>query len=108
MLIMSQDIIGSSFPVSAPANLDMGSFARMAQAAHLLGKVLHFKDSSLESGGWKTREAERDEYWQLDKTIRSLLNLSYLEGEMKRMAICGQTAICYRYAIIPMSYLRAY
>jgi hypothetical protein len=79
----------------------------MAQAAHLLGKVLHFKDRSLESDGRQHSEAEQDEYWQLDKTIRSLLNLSYLEGEMKRMAICGQTAICYRYAIVPLSYLRS-
>jgi hypothetical protein len=105
MLIMSQEISGRSFPVSAPANIDMGSFARMAQAAHLLGKVLHFKDRPLESDGWQTREAEQDEYWQLDKTIRSLLNLSYLEGEIKRMAICGQTALCYRYAQVSLIYL---
>ncbi|KAH7310902.1 hypothetical protein B0I35DRAFT_397306 [Stachybotrys elegans] len=93
--LLGPEITGSSFPVSAPASLDMGSFARMAQAAHLLGKVLHFTESSLEFGGWQTRQARQNEYWQLDKTVRSLLNLSYLEGEMKRMAICGQTAICY-------------
>ena len=40
----------------------------MAQAAHLLGKVLHFKDRSLESDGRQHSEAEQDEYGQLDKS----------------------------------------
>jgi hypothetical protein len=70
----------------------MGSLARMSQAAYLLGRV--YKHNRYPPSAQADREAE---FWQLDRTLRALLNLSYVEGELRRMAVCGQTAICYRY-----------
>ena len=32
---------------------------------------------------------------QLDRTIWSLINLSYTEGQVSRMAVCSQTSLCY-------------
>jgi hypothetical protein len=69
----------------------MGVMARMSQAAFLLGLVhRHNKDPP-------HIESERlAEMWQLDRTLRALLHLTYVEGAIRRMAVCPQTGICYR------------
>jgi hypothetical protein len=79
------------FKVSDAADVQMGVMARMSQAAFLLGLVhRHNKDPP-------KVEAERlAEMWQLDRTLRSLLTLTYVEGQIRRMAVCAQTGICYR------------
>ena len=70
---------------------EMGNMARMSHAAFLLGKVyLHNQNADLDE---TDREAE---YWQLDRTIRALLKVSYMESQMGRVAICTQTDICFR------------
>ncbi|RFU31608.1 hypothetical protein B7463_g4737, partial [Scytalidium lignicola] len=86
------NISGPSFPVSAAANVKMGALARMSQASYLLSHVYRYNHFRSET---KSISDQQQEYWQLDNTIRSLLNLSYVEGELRRMAVCGQTSICY-------------
>ena len=78
------------FPVSTAADVKVGALARMCQACYLSGRVHHYNQlrSEVESG-------DKQEFRQLDSTIRSLLNLSYIEGEIRRMAVCSQTSICY-------------
>lgn len=78
------------FTVSSPANVGMGTLARQAQAAYLLGYVYRFLAESDPFSATFT-----DERMQLDRTIWSLINLSYTEGQVSRMAICAQTALCY-------------
>lgn len=66
----------------------------MSQASYLLGEVFRYNQSrSVVRAGVDSQV----EYWQLDRTIRSLLNLTYIEGQLRRTAVCGQTSICYRY-----------
>jgi hypothetical protein len=81
----------NSFTISDGANIHMGMLARMSQAAYLLGRVYRHIRNPLED-----ETARDDERWQLDRTLRALLNLTYVEGEIRRMAICPQTSICYR------------
>jgi len=67
--------------------------ARMSQATFLLGRVLRFQARSSDSETLGDRETER---FQLDKTLRALLNLVYIEGSRKLIPVCAQTSICYR------------
>lgn len=78
------------FTVSSPANVSMGLLARLAQAAYLLGYVFRLNAESDSASLPLTGERA-----QLDRTIWSLVNLSYTEGQVSRMAVCAQTAICY-------------
>lgn len=78
----------------------MGMLARMCQASYLLGLVLRYNRNRTESAPSSAGFNDHEEYWQLDKTINALLNLSYVEGEIRRTAVCAQTSICYRYASV--------
>jgi hypothetical protein len=81
--------------VSAAANVQMGPLSRMCQASYLQGLVHQFnKSRSIILTG-----DQQQEYQQLNRTIVSLLNLTIVEGEIRRMAVCGQTSICYRYSL---------
>ncbi|KAL6872834.1 N-terminal binuclear Zn cluster-containing protein [Trichoderma novae-zelandiae] len=65
--------------------LDLGRFARFAQAAHLLGQVLrHVAQGSLES-----------ETAQLRRTILSLVSVSGLEAHLRQLEFCSPAAVCY-------------
>lgn len=79
------------FAVGSPANVKNGTLARLAQAAYLLGYVLRLVNDSDSNP-----RPLSDEILQLDRTIWSLINLSYTEGQIRRMAVCGQTSFCYR------------
>jgi len=66
-------------------------FARFAQATNLLAHVLrHVSDATSD----ETLDAQ--EAIQLDRTIRSLINLTEFNGHIKKTAVCLQTAVCYR------------
>lgn len=69
----------------------MGMLIRLSQSAYLLGQVLRYTSDSTAD---PTRHQE--EGLQLDRTLRALLNLSYIEGEIRHMAVYPQAAICYR------------
>jgi hypothetical protein len=71
----------------------MGMLARMCQATFILGRVLRHQAQTSELEDEEFRQAER---LQLDKTLRALLNLVYLEGSVQRIAVCAQSSICYR------------
>lgn len=62
----------------------MGRFARFAQAAHLLSQTLQHA------------EEEPTQTAQLRRTIFALVNLSEVEGSVRSMEYCTQTAVCYR------------
>jgi hypothetical protein len=62
----------------------LGLFARFAQAAHLLSKVLHQVSE------------QSNETAQLRRTIFALVNVSKIEASMRRLEYCSQTSICYR------------
>lgn len=79
------------FTVASPANVNMGMFARMSQATYLLGCVLHHvSDNSADD------HIHKEQSMQLERTIRALNNLSNIEHQSRRMAVCPQTAICYK------------
>jgi hypothetical protein len=69
----------------------MGRFARLAQSAYLLGKVLvHRSDDNVDE------EFYRQETLQLDRTLRALVNLADIDIQSGKTTCCAQTAICYR------------
>lgn len=70
----------------------MGRFARLVQAAHLLGRVLrNTADESLD------QDFRQQEAAQLYRTLLALLNLSEVESKIKELEFCSQVAICCRY-----------
>jgi hypothetical protein len=71
----------------------MGMLSRMAQATFILGRVLRFQARSYDFEDEQLAQSER---LQLDKTLHALLNLVYIEGAVKRVAVCAQSSICYR------------
>jgi hypothetical protein len=71
----------------------MGMLARMCQATFLLGRVLRLQSRKYNSEDEESVQAEK---WQLDATLRALLNLSYIEGSIRLVPVCAQTSICYR------------
>ncbi|KAF2713108.1 hypothetical protein K504DRAFT_497936 [Pleomassaria siparia CBS 279.74] len=80
-----------NFTLADAPSIEMGMLARMSQAAFLLGKVYHHNSNPL------LNDSDRqEEYWQLDRTIRALLKLSYVEGQTRRMVVCSQTDLCFR------------
>ncbi|KAL7803498.1 N-terminal binuclear Zn cluster-containing protein [Trichoderma aethiopicum] len=82
-----------AYMLGSATALDLGRFARFAQAAHLLGQVLrHVAEGSPES-----------ETAQLRRTIFSLVNVSRLEAHLRQMEFCSQTAVCYWYVQIGKS-----
>lgn len=65
--------------------MQLGRFARFAQAAHLLSQVLQqAADNSSD-----TR--------QIRKTIFSLVTICRIESEMRQLELCTQMALCYRW-----------
>jgi hypothetical protein len=71
----------------------MGMLARMSQATFLLGRVLRLQSRKSNLEDEQSVQAER---WQLDATLRALLNLAYVEGSLRLVPVCAQTSICYR------------
>lgn len=91
LLTASQITKAENFTLASAPSIEMGMLARMSQAAFLLGKVyLHNQNSVISDAD------HEEEHWQLDRTIRALLRLSYVEGQIRRMAVCSQTDLCFR------------
>ncbi|KIW19987.1 hypothetical protein PV08_00562 [Exophiala spinifera] len=83
------------YPVSAPASTNMGMLARLAQSAYLLGRVYRWQFHPTGNA-----QFDGEEQFQLDRALRALLNLTYLEGATRLMPICPQTALCFSALII--------
>ncbi|KAL7812139.1 N-terminal binuclear Zn cluster-containing/DNA binding domain-containing protein [Trichoderma aethiopicum] len=72
-----------TYTLATANSYHLGLFARFAQAAHLLSKVLHqVSEHSSETA-------------QLRRTIFALINVSKIEASMRRLEYCSQTSICY-------------
>ncbi|CEJ82419.1 hypothetical protein VHEMI02485 [[Torrubiella] hemipterigena] len=71
------------FTLGSAISMQLGRFARFAQAAHLLSQVLQqAADNSSD-----TR--------QIKKTIFSLVTICRIESEMRQLELCTQMALCY-------------
>jgi len=71
--------------------MKMGRFARFAQAAHLLGRVLrHTSDKATDI------DFHEQEGIQLYRTLRALVGLSEAEAVERNIDFCTQAATCYR------------
>lgn len=69
----------------------MGRFARLVQAAHLLGRVLRNVADGTVSRSFRIQEAS-----QLYRTLSALVNLAEVEGKIKDLEFCSQIALCHR------------
>lgn len=83
------------FTAASPADVRMGSFARLCQSTYLLSRVLVWKADTTANEDFKEEQRQ-----QLDRTLHSLIHLSLFEGRVRRMTICAQTAISYSALII--------
>ncbi|KAL7790695.1 hypothetical protein V8C43DRAFT_73258 [Trichoderma afarasin] len=80
----------SNLTLASCSSLEMGRFARFAQATSLLGKVLrHICEDNIEES------LHYEERIQLQRTLYALVNLSVVEGQVRNLEFCTQTATCY-------------
>jgi hypothetical protein len=78
---------------STPTEQPVGPYARSAQAAHLLGRVIRHKSNKIGDPSFQLEEA-----LQLDRTLQSLtVLLPEEEADMTCERYCCALAICYRY-----------
>lgn len=90
----SQKKRGLLYTLASPATVNMGSFARLAKATHLLCHVLkraHVVEMD--------ENSFPDEAKQLEQDIRALNSLPDVEGQTKITGGSPQTAFCYRYEL---------
>jgi hypothetical protein len=86
---------GAPYTVSFSCNGKVGKFARLAQAAHLLSRVLrHLSDTET---GHEFLDNERE---ALDRALRSLLLLTVSEEELCGVAYCSPVAVLSRYVFV--------
>lgn len=71
----------------------MGKFARLAQASHLLSRVLRHVSDTAASQGFLDDEKET-----LDRALRSLLSLTVSEESQCGISYCSPVALLGRYA----------
>jgi hypothetical protein len=86
--VLTQDTL---YTLASPSSVSMGRFARLVQAAHLLGRVLRNVADNTLSKSFRTQEAS-----QLYRTLSALANLAEVESKIKELEFCSQIAICYR------------
>jgi hypothetical protein len=84
--------------VSCASTSGMGIFARLAQAAYLLGKVQRHRRDPTEDP-----EFNEQERIQIDRSLRALLRLSFEADSVHVTDICPQTMMCFE-ALIQLHY----
>ncbi|KAI9760148.1 MAG: hypothetical protein M4579_001868 [Chaenotheca gracillima] len=78
--------------VSSATDMPAGPFARLCQAAHLLGRVIRHTTDKIDDPEFRVQEA-----LQLEKTIKALAGV--LPGEcFEESRLCTAISICYRYS----------
>ncbi len=88
-----QDVTPEVHSLCCDPEIYSGRFARLAQATHLLAQVLrHARDHAADA----RHEGHEDEATQLDRTLRALINLTDLEGTVRRNPPCAQRSMCFR------------
>ncbi|OIW30534.1 hypothetical protein CONLIGDRAFT_630509 [Coniochaeta ligniaria NRRL 30616] len=80
-------------PLSAGFDIEMGLFARIAQATHLVSQALHVTSSSLSAAGRSA--ALVDETAQLRRTILALVQTADKEAAVRQLEYCPQSSICF-------------
>ena len=76
---------------SEPCDINMGSFTRLAQAAHLLDQVFrHTNDHTM------SPDAREEEAFELDKALRALVALTASDVGQENFAIRSDIALCQR------------
>lgn len=79
---------GAPYTLSTPVEVKMGKFTRLAQASHLLSRVLrHICDSMTDQ---RFLKEERE---MLDQAIRSLLSLTVAEEMSCEVSYCSPVAL---------------
>jgi hypothetical protein len=78
--------------VSSSASVQAGNFARLAQASHLLGRVIRHTNDLPTDIRFRLEEAK-----QLDRTIRALYKLLPGKSSDDSIGVCTPLAVCYRY-----------
>ncbi|RDW59937.1 hypothetical protein BP6252_13024 [Coleophoma cylindrospora] len=86
-----QGIISSSdpFTIGSLSQLNMGRFARFAQATYHLGQVFKHISQPRDDAFYQ------QEAIQLNRTLHALVNLSQSEADVRNLEFCTQTAVCY-------------
>lgn len=84
-----------SYTLNSPASASMGRFARFAQAAHLLGRVLRHASDRIADFHFHKQEGI-----QLYRTLRALVDLSEAEAIERNLDFCTQKATCYSAIIV--------
>lgn len=76
---------------SSPGDINMGRFARLAQATYLLDRVLgHIQDSEMST------EDRDEEAVYLDKALCALVAFTASETARRQIKLCSQAALCHR------------
>jgi hypothetical protein len=76
---------------SSSGDINMGRFARLAQATYLLDRVLvHIQDSAM------TAELRDEEAFHLDKALSALVAFTANETSQRQIRVCSQAALCQR------------
>lgn len=70
-------------------SINMGRFALLAQATHLVDCVLSLHRD--------TAPISEHQVTQLDKALNALLIFTLSEGSRRGVIVCCQSAVCYRY-----------
>ncbi|KAI9868189.1 MAG: hypothetical protein M1813_006934 [Trichoglossum hirsutum] len=76
--------------VSSSANAQAGNFARLAQASHLLGRVIRHTNDLPTDVEFRLEEAR-----QIDRTIRALYKLLPGKGSDDSIGSCTPLAVCF-------------
>ncbi len=78
-------------PISVSSNIKVGAFARQAQVAHLLGRVLrHVHEPTF------NHEFNQEESDQLERTLHSLSKILSMENSEDGADLCGAIGMCNR------------
>ena len=81
--------------ISSGFFLEMGLFARLAQATYLLDQVLQIlRRHDSDESEWNLLVFE-DETSQLRRALLAFLATTELEAEIKEIPFCSPSAICY-------------
>ena len=78
--------------LSTTSDSNMGRFARLVLAIHLLSRVLRHASQFFSEGLLQIEESI-----QLDRTIHALIVLCELEGKRRSLRYCNPIDMCHRF-----------
>ena len=94
------EIATQLYTLLSPSSLNMGRFARFAQATYLLEQVYrHVSDQTSDP------DFHKEEAKQLHRTIHALLRVAEIESQTRKLGVCTQMAVCYWYVKNPCGFI---